>query len=46
MIDNIENKDYHKIGINCRAGRHRSVTLAIILRDYYYPNAECHFLEI
>ena len=46
MLENIESKDMHTIGINCRAGRHRSVTLAIILRLHYYPDAVIHLLEI
>jgi hypothetical protein len=46
MIKTIEKKDASKIGINCRAGRHRSVTLAWILREHYYPNAKIHLLEI
>lgn len=46
MIETIESKNASSIGINCRAGRHRSVTCAIILKQYYYPKAQLHFLEI
>ena len=46
MIDTIEKKNCSKIGINCRAGRHRSVTCAIILQMHYYPNTIIHFLEL
>jgi hypothetical protein len=46
MISTIESKDASKIGLNCRAGRHRSVTLAVVLKQYYYPKAVLHFLEI
>lgn len=46
MIKTIEKKDASKIGINCRAGRHRSVTLAWILKEHYYPNAKIDLLEI
>lgn len=46
MVKTIEKKDASKIGINCRAGRHRSVTLAWILREHYYKNAKINLLEI
>ena len=46
MLQMIETKDMSAIGINCRAGRHRSVTLAIILQMHYYPLAQLHFLEL
>jgi hypothetical protein len=46
MLRLIETKKMSKIGINCRAGRHRSVTLAWVLQESYYPNAKIIYLEI
>lgn len=46
MVKYIEEKDLHCIGINCSKGRHRSVTCAIILMTYFYPNSEITFLEL
>jgi hypothetical protein len=46
MVRQIEAHSYKKIGINCAKGRHRSVTCAIILRDYFYPTSEIVYLEL
>jgi RNase adaptor protein for sRNA GlmZ degradation len=46
MVDLIEEKDLHVIGINCSKGKHRSVTCAIILKQYFYPKSDIHFLEL
>lgn len=46
MVKNIEKNDLHRIGINCAKGRHRSVSCAMALHKYYYPNTEIHYLEL
>lgn len=46
MIKTIEGKDCHIIGINCRAGRHRSCSTAFFLKKYYYSGAIIHFVEL
>ncbi|AYV83040.1 MAG: RNase adaptor protein [Hyperionvirus sp.] len=46
MVNLIETRDYHRISINCTKGRHRSVTCAIALKDYYYPKAIIEYLDI
>ena len=46
MVNVIERKDLHIIGINCSKGRHRSVTCAIMLKNHFYPDAVIHFLEL
>lgn len=45
-IKTIEKNNLHRIGINCTKGRHRSVSCAIALQKYYYPNTEIKYLEI
>ncbi len=45
MLETIESKNCKKIGINCRAGRHRSVTCAIMLSKYY-PKTIIYYLEL
>ena len=46
MVEKIERIDAKAIGINCTAGRHRSVTRAHILKRELYPNAIIHHLEL
>jgi hypothetical protein len=46
MVNTIEKKDCYTIGINCRAGRHRSVTCAWDLLHTYYPQSEIIYLEL
>lgn len=46
MVEKIERIDAHAIGINCTAGRHRSVTCAQILKREFYPNATIRHLEL
>ncbi|AYV78963.1 MAG: RNase adaptor protein [Edafosvirus sp.] len=38
-IPSIEAENLNRIGINCSKGRHRSVTCARSLKEYYYPKA-------
>lgn len=45
MVTTIESKNCCKIGVNCRAGRHRSVTCAITML-HYYPESQIRFLEL
>jgi hypothetical protein len=46
MVETIEKLNCSAIGINCRAGRHRSVTCAFILQMHYYPKTLIRLLEI
>jgi hypothetical protein len=46
MVNTIEKKDCHIVGVNCRAGRHRSVTCAWDLLNEYYPDSEIVYMEI
>ena len=46
MINVIERNNLQRISVNCAKGRHRSVTCAIVLKEYYYPLAEIIFLEL
>lgn len=46
MVELIESRDLERIGINCAKGRHRSVTCAIVLKTYFYPDSEIRFLEL
>ena len=46
MVKYIESEDMHSIGINCSKGRHRSVTCAIVLKTYFFPETEIVFLEL
>lgn len=46
IVYTIETNDLHNIGINCSKGRHRSVTCAISLSTYFYPNAEIIYMEL
>jgi hypothetical protein len=46
MVTTIEKKNCIVIGVNCAAGRHRSVTCALDLRHNYYPQADVVFLEL
>ena len=46
MIKQIEKKNLSKIGINCRHGKHRSQTCALILQRRYYKKAKIEFVEI
>lgn len=46
IVETIEKNDYTRIGVNCKAGRHRSVSIAICLQQYYYSHALLYFLEL
>jgi hypothetical protein len=46
IVQTIEKKQLSRIGINCAKGRHRSVTCAIALKEYFYPDSELFFLEL
>ncbi len=41
----IETKNLSRIGISCRQGKHRSVSIANYLKDCYYPNATVFHYE-
>jgi hypothetical protein len=46
MVESIEANNYGTIGIYCKAGHHRSVACAELLKDYIYPNARVEHLTI
>jgi hypothetical protein len=46
VLEKIEKNDCKTIGVNCRAGRHRSVTIAVLLQMHYYSGSRIHYLEI
>lgn len=46
IINQIEKRDLSRIGINCRHGKHRSQTCALILQRHYYKKAQIEFIEI
>jgi hypothetical protein len=46
IVITIEKKQLTRIGINCAKGRHRSVTCAIVLKEYFYPESDLFFLEL
>lgn len=41
----IEERDLHVISINCRKGRHRSVSAAEVLKRLHYPKAQIYHYE-
>ena len=45
-INVVERDDLTIISVNCRKGRHRSVSVANILKDKYYPNSKVIHLEL
>ena len=46
IVKVVERDDLSVISINCRKGRHRSVAVANVLKDRYYPNAQVVHLEL
>ena len=46
IVTSIENEKLHKIGVYCRAGHHRSVAVAEMLKKYVYKNAKVKHLTI
>lgn len=46
MVEKIERDDINAVGINCTAGRHRSVTCAEILKRELYPHSKIVHLEL
>ena len=45
-VRKIEEEDLHCISVNCAKGRHRSVSLAMLLKLVYYPQAKVTHLTI
>jgi hypothetical protein len=45
VIKDVETFEHTVIGINCRKGRHRSSTLAHLVKHCFYPQSRLHFLE-
>lgn len=46
VIENVEKNNLNCISVNCAKGRHRSVAGALLLKKYYYPNANVIHLEL
>jgi len=46
IIQIIEKNNHNIISISCSQGKHRSVSMAEIIKQYYYPNAQLIHLEL
>ena len=46
VVENVEKENLTCISVNCSKGRHRSVAGALLLKKYYYPEAEVIHLEL
>lgn len=46
VVRAIERDNLTEVSINCHQGRHRSVAVAEILRDTYYPRAKVRHMEL
>ena len=46
VLRKVEEEDLHCISIFCSKGRHRSVSLTVLLKLIYYPNADIRHLTI
>jgi hypothetical protein len=45
VVTTIEKNNFIDIGVNCRKGRHRSSTVAHLLKNVFYNKAQLYFLE-
>lgn len=46
IVNDVEQNNFKRISINCKAGMHRSVACAEILKREFYPDAIIHHLEL
>ena len=46
ILKKVENENLKAISVNCRKGRHRSVTVAEILKKYFYPKSSVYHIEL
>jgi len=46
ILNKVEKENLSVISVNCRKGRHRSVTVCEVLKAYFYPNANIHHIEL